>query len=245
MTRPVSPSREPPDPAARSGSAAEPLLMREQAFQKVKNAIISGSFAPGERLTERELCAALGVSRTIVREIIRRLEAERLIHVTAHHCPRVARLTAKTAREIYDLRAELEVLLVRDFVARASEAEIRTLQDCCREVEGAARTEDVKGLVRIMDKFYETLMAGAGNEVASDILETLHARISRLRVLAMARPGRIARSVGEIRAIVSALARRDPETAEAATRNYVCAAREGALQQIAIADGETARRNAG
>jgi DNA-binding GntR family transcriptional regulator len=216
------------------GPPTTPQLVREQAFRKVRDAIISGRIAPGARLIERELCEALGVSRTIVREVLRRLEAERLIQVTAHRGPRVARLTVKTAREIYDLRAELEVLLVRDFTSRASDSEVRKLETHLREIEKAAGTEDVEALVEIMAGFYETLTAGAGNEVVSDILETLHARISRLRVLAMAQPGRIARSVGEIGDIVTAIARRDSATAEAATRAYVYAARDAALHQIAV-----------
>ncbi len=215
------------------GPPATPQLVREQAFSKVKKAIISGRIAPGARLTERELCAALGVSRSIVREVIRRLEAERLVQVTAHRGPRVARLTARTAREIYDLRAELEVLLVRDFIVNAGDLEVRKLETLLGEIRAAARTEDVESLVEIMAGFYETLTTGAGNEVATDILETLHARISRLRVLAMAEPGRIGQSVGEIRDIVTSIARRDGDGAEAATRAYVYAARDAALRQIA------------
>ncbi|HUF86713.1 MAG TPA: GntR family transcriptional regulator [Thermohalobaculum sp.] len=216
------------------GPPAAPRLVREQAFGKVKAAIISGRIAPGARLTERALCAALGVSRTIVREVIRGLEAERLVQVTAHRGPRVARLTAKTAREIYDLRAELEVLLVRDFVARAPDADLRRLEALLGEIGRAARAEDVEGLVAIMARFYTTLTAGADNEVATDILETLLARISRLRVLAMAEPGRIARSVGEIAEIVASIGRRDAAAAEDATRAYVYAARDAALRQIAL-----------
>lgn len=243
MTKSFSPPDQAVIPAAPEtealaqalGAPTAPQLVREQAFKKIKNAIISGRIAPGARLTERELCDALAVSRTIVREVIRRLEAERLVQVTAHRGPRVARLTAKTAREIYDLRAELEVLLVRDFISHAGDSEVRKLQGYVREIRAAARTENVETLVDIMARFYETLMKGAGNEVASDILETLHARISRLRVLAMARPGRIAKSVGEVRAIVDAIAKRDPVAAELATRAYVYAARDGALEQIAAA----------
>jgi DNA-binding GntR family transcriptional regulator len=214
------------------GPPQPPQLMREQAFETVKDAIISGRLKPGARLVERELCAALGVSRSIVREVIRRLEAERLVTVAAHRGPRVTELTAKTAREIYELRAELEVLLVRDFVRDADEALFAALAGLSAEVEAAAEAHDVEGLVAIMRRFYAILTEGAGNATAADILGTLHARISRLRVLAMSEPGRIRRSVGEIRAIVEAVGRRDRVAAEAATRAYVEAARDAALRQL-------------
>ncbi|WP_333834302.1 GntR family transcriptional regulator [Rubrimonas sp.] len=211
---------------------ATPPLMREQAFETVKDAIISGRIPPGARLIEREMCAALGVSRTIVREVVRRLEAERLVQVAAHRGPRVAVLSAKTAREIYDLRSELESLLVRDFVVRADDAAVRAMRDLHREIADGAARDDVEALVVIMRRFYRVLTAGAGNGTVADILETLHARISRLRVLSMSEPGRALRSVGEIGAIVAAIERRDAAAAEAATRAYVGAARESALRRI-------------
>ncbi len=209
-----------------------PPLMREQALETVKDAIISGRLPPGTRLIEREMCAALGVSRSIVREVIRQLEADRLVQVAAHRGPRVAELTAKTAREIYDLRAELEVLLVKDFIRNAADIEVTQLVSLAPEVAAAAAANDIDDLVVIMRHFYGVLVVGADNAVAADILETLHARISRLRVLAMSEPGRISCSVKEISEIVAAVEARDPARAEVATRAYVNAARDAALRQI-------------
>jgi DNA-binding GntR family transcriptional regulator len=56
-----------------------PPLRRDQALERLRNAIITGHFAPGDRLIERELCEAMGVSRTSIREVLRRLEAEQII----------------------------------------------------------------------------------------------------------------------------------------------------------------------
>ena len=70
-----------------------PTLLRERAFEQLREAIITGHFAPGDRLIERELCKAMGVSRTSIREVLRRLEAERLIKVEPRRGPAVARIT--------------------------------------------------------------------------------------------------------------------------------------------------------
>ena len=225
--------------AAALGLPVPPQLMRSQAFEAVRDAIISGRLAPGTRLIERELCAALGVSRTIVREVIRWLEAERLVQVTAHRGPRVAVLSAKTAREIYELRGELESLLVRGFVHNADDSQIRALRSLVQEVEAAARRDDIPELVAIMRRFYAVLLEGSDNSVVGETLESLHARISRLRVLSMSEPGRAARSVTEIAAIVEAIERRDPAAAERATRAYVSAARDSALNRIRLGEGDS------
>ena len=224
--------------SAALGLPVPPQLMREQALETVRDAIISGRLAPGTRLIERELCAALGVSRTIVREVIRWLEAERLIHVTAHRGPRVAVLSAKTAREIYDLRSELECLLVRDFIRHAGDAHVAALRDLLTEIKTAAQRDDIPELVGIMRRFYGVLLEGSDNTVVGDTLQTLHARISRLRVLSMSEPGRARRSVTEIAAIVTAIERRDTASAERATRAYVTAARDSALNRIRLVEGE-------
>lgn len=224
--------------AAALGPAPAPQLMREQAFETVKDAIISGRLPPGKRLIERELCAALGVSRTIVREVIRRLEAERLVQISAHRRPQVAVLTAKTAREIYDLRADLESMLVRDFVRNATDAQIADLARLLPRIRDSARSNDVEALLVIMRQFYVVLIAGTDNEVVADILESLHARISRLRVLAMSEPGRSLKSVDEIGGIIRAIERRDSVTAVEETRKYVLAARDAAMRQIALQNNE-------
>ena len=237
--QPAPGPRVPGSIAEALGPAPAPQLMREQAFETVKDAIISGRLPPGTRLIERELCAALGVSRTIVREVIRRLEAERLLEVPAHRRPRVTVLTVKTAREIYDLRAELETLLVRDFVRCASDAQIAELGRLVPAIQASAELNDVEALLGIMNRFYHALIAGADNQVVADMLESLHARISRLRVLAMSEPGRSLTSVEEIARIVRAIERRDSKAAESATRDYVLAARDAAMRQIALQDNGT------
>src|ERR1700754_2706411 len=84
---------------------APPMLIRERAFEQVRDAIISGRLAPGTRLIERELCEAMGISRASVREVIRRLEAERLVDVSPRRGPTVMLLTPKQASGVYGIRA--------------------------------------------------------------------------------------------------------------------------------------------
>src|SRR4051794_23051462 len=87
---------------------AVPSLLRQQVVDILRNAITECVFEPGGRLIERELCEMLGVSRTTLREGLRQLEAEGLLHLAPNKGPMVPSLTLTEASAIYALRAELE-----------------------------------------------------------------------------------------------------------------------------------------
>src|SRR5579864_4950577 len=82
--------------------------LRELTLEKLREAIVQGYFRPGARLVERTLCDELGVSRTVVREVLRHLETEGLVEIVARQGPIVARLDPEQVQEIYEIRALLE-----------------------------------------------------------------------------------------------------------------------------------------
>lgn len=211
---------------------AGPRLVRQQALDKVRSAIIEGRLKPGARLTERELCAELSISRTIVREIVRQLEAERLVEVIPHCGLRIPRLTPKLVREIYDIRVELEVLVVRAFLEVADDAQIDKLRDHFAAVVAATKTGDVAVMVTAITAFLRYMIAVADHQVASEVLQQQLARINMLRILSMSQPGRIEASLVEIARLVDRIAARDHAGAERATRIYVQAAGAAALAQL-------------
>ena len=214
------------------GMIAPPQLVRERAFEEVRDAIISGAIAPGTRLIERELCEAMGISRASVREMIRRLEAERLVAVEPRRGPTVLALSRKDAAEIYEVRAMLEALLIERFTEVATEEDIAGLARIFEEVRGAARRGAVPDIVALMLHFNDHLVGVVQHEVARDLLSQLNARINYLRVMAMAKPGRIATSIEEISAILDAVRRRDGEQAGRLIKASVGHARDAALEQL-------------
>lgn len=217
-------------------------LIREHAVGIVRDAIVAGRLRPGTRLVERELCEALGVSRTVVREIIRDLEAERLIEVAAHRGPRVAMLTPKLVREIYDLRTELEVLFVRSFIAIATDQDIDGLRDILEELRSAASRLDKTALVGIITRFLRHMVAVTDNQVGAEIFDQLLARINMLRIMSMSMPGQIEASIVEVKAIVDRIAARDASGAEKAVRDYVAAAGLSALRYLGAEEAEEGSR---
>jgi len=209
-----------------------PPLRRDQAFERLRDAIITGHFAPGARLIERELCEAMGVSRTSIREVLRRLEAEQLIEVEPRRGPIVARLSRKQVAEIYDVRALLEAAVVRRFALEASNEDIAELRRIYEELSVARRNEDVAAIVKTTRQFSEHMMRIVNHELIDDIHQKLIARISVSRVLAISLPGRLEQSARELAVVMDAIERRDAERAAESLTTYVRNAGEAALKRI-------------
>src|SRR5215469_13320378 len=85
-----------------------PAALRDQVVGNLRNAIINGQLAPGARLIERQMCELLGVSRTLVREALRQLEAEGWIRILPNRGPVVISMTPEEVRELYEVRSALE-----------------------------------------------------------------------------------------------------------------------------------------
>jgi GntR family transcriptional regulator, trigonelline degradation regulator len=209
-----------------------PPLRRDQAFERLRDAIITGHFAPGARLIERELCEAMGVSRTSIREVLRRLEAEQLIEVEPRRGPIVARLTRKQVAEIYEVRALLEAAVVRRFALEASNEDISELRRIYNELSVARGTEDVSSIVHAARHFSEHMMKVVDSELITDIHQKLTARISVSRVLAISLPGRLEQSARELAVVMDAIERRDAEFAAKSLTIYVRNAGEAALKRL-------------
>ena len=217
--------------------AQKRTLLRDQVRKKLRNAIVQGWYAPGSRLTERELCEALGVSRTSVREVLRQLETEKLVHMEPKVGPIVAVLTLEDARQIYETREIVEGAIIRLFVARASAAEIARLTRYVDDFERAAACLDLPALLASMEAFYGTILDGAGNAVLTEIMSQLLARIGALRAKTLSVPGRLPASVAEMRAIVEAIARREAEPAAAAGIRHVRNASLAAQRELSGESG--------
>ncbi len=187
--------------------------VREQVEQQLRQAIMSGHFRPGDRLIERELRALLGVSRTSLREALRQLEGDGLVTNIPHKGMVVATMTVDSAEEIYQVRAVVEGLAGRLCAEQMTEEKGSALKEAMRQVEAAHQSGDLEALVAAKDQFYQVLLTGCGNRTAGIVLQSLHDRIASLRALTLARPGRAAESVAEMRRILEAILAQDPKAA--------------------------------
>ncbi len=222
-----------PDTASRPTSSAAPRrLMRETALEELRQAIASGALKPGSRLTEKSLCAQFGVSRTLAREIVRKLETERLVDVVPHRGLRIAILTPNAVQEIYDIRTELEVMVVRAFITTAKDQDIAALKAIHAALLAAASRRDTPEIVIQVTRFLRHMIEVSGSKVAGELLDHLLARINMLRVYAMATPGQLETSVIQMDMIVDSIEKHDSASAVAGVRLYVQSACRAALRQL-------------
>jgi DNA-binding GntR family transcriptional regulator len=212
-----------------------PVTITGQTVAKLREAILSGVFRPGERLLEQNLCERMGVSRTSVREALRRLEAERLITITPNRGPSVTEISWQDAHAIYDVRALLEGEAAALFAQRASPGELSDMKLALADFDRAISMGSQLDLVANTERFYSVILAGCGNSIIAEMIQGLVARINFLRARSMSRAGRSRQSTIEMWRIFDAIEKRKPEGARRAAVEHVNAARDAARDAY---DGE-------
>ena len=206
--------------------------LRQQVVRLIREDILNVALLPGQRLVESALCETYGVSRTVIREALRQLESENLIQVRPNLGPVVTVLTEAEIRAIYVVRASLEALAGKLFAQHASPAQCRDLVRLRDRLDKEYRHGDVDSREEIKADFYRKICAGTGNEVLTEYLRGIHARIAVFRRYAFVDEARIEPSIAELEAIINAAAvDRDPERAAAACAHHILLAGDLAVQE--------------
>ncbi|MAY61423.1 MAG: GntR family transcriptional regulator [Rhizobiales bacterium] len=204
--------------------------VQQEVVDKLRQAILSGMFPPGHRLVEGELCEALGVSRSSLREALRNLQAEHLVEIIPNRGPQVPVLSWEDAEEIYEVRELLEGEAAARCASRMSDDCISQLEERLEAFHRAVLDEDGEALTEAAAAFYAVILSGCGNKIIVQVQAGLLARISYLRTRSMSLPGRARRSYEEMRAIYAAIAARDERDARKAAMKHVANARASAKQ---------------
>jgi DNA-binding GntR family transcriptional regulator len=214
--------------------------LRSQVFKRLHQAITTGLLRPGQRLVERELCEMLGVSRPLVREAIRQLEAEGLVTVAPYRGPTVTQLTREMAEDAYRVRGVLEALASKLFAERADESAKRGLRQSFEDLAVAYASRDTTLILEKKTAFYDTLLRGSGSTTAHALLRQIHARVTLLRATSLSRPARLDESIAEVRLIVEAIEAGDGDAAWQRTIDHISAASAAALAALpAVAGGDS------
>ncbi|MFT4277909.1 MAG: GntR family transcriptional regulator [Rhodopseudomonas sp.] len=215
----------------------EATSLRLLVENRLRSAIGSGVFKPGQRLIERELCEQTGVGRTSIREALRQLEAEGLVTTIPHRGPIVSTITADEAAQLYDLRALLEGFAGRECAKRRDPAIIGRLRTQYERMVAVAGNDDRSELLAAKTEFYAALLEGCGNVFVERFLKMLLNRVTVLRMTSMTQPNRIGRSLQEIGGILVAIESGDEHGAEQACVQHINNAAAIALD--ALRRGET------
>jgi GntR family transcriptional regulator, trigonelline degradation regulator len=209
--------------------------LREQAVERLRDAILNFQFKAGERLVERSLCEKLGVSRTVVREALRHLEAEGLVEVLPHQGPAVAKPDVSQAAQVYEIRALLEAEAARAAAARAEAADVARLVEANRTIQAAFANGTGRDVLRATTDFYELLFAIAGHTVAWQLVQGLNARVNYLRAMTISKPDRSVDADAEMVRIIEAIARGDGTAAAKASFDHVATVKRLAIAMLEAA----------
>lgn len=196
--------------------------LRELALEKVRDAIFSGHFKPGDRLVERDLCTQLGVSRTIVREVLRHLESEGLVaNPVNNKGPMVARLELDEARQIYEIRAALEGMAARLCAEKADPSVVARLEEALAGIRHAYEANDMAEVLARTTQFYETLFTSIDRHVAWGVVKLMMVRINHLRSMTIKTERRSVEGPAQMQKIVDAIRTGDGPAAERAAAEHV------------------------
>jgi DNA-binding GntR family transcriptional regulator len=195
--------------------------LRTQVVEKLRQAIVDGHFAPGVRLIERELCDLLGVSRTLVREALRQLEAEGWVENVPYRGPIVAATSTDEARQLYEIRAVLEGWAAQCCAENATDKDLAELSGLVEQLDAAEQRGNLKQMLDVLDAFHEKLLQAADNQMLSSYLQSLRGRLRRLRGVSLRQAGRAQQTIEEKRILLEALKQRDGKKARKAREKHV------------------------
>jgi DNA-binding GntR family transcriptional regulator len=176
--------------------------------KEVEEAILSGQFKPRERLIEMDLIARFGVSRTVIREALKKLEAKQLVRSIPYRGVVVADLTVEEIEEIYFVRVELEKIAAGLVIKNITPKEIQALKKLSKEVEQHLR-EKTHQMIEMDSAFHRTIFKACRNRYLYGIIDFLRTKAHIVRFNAWSLPDRIEQSLAEHREMIRALEKRD------------------------------------
>ncbi len=204
--------------------------------ERIEAAIISGALEPGSRLSEQALATSLGVSRGPLREAIRRLEGRKLLQRTPNIGVRVAALSLRDLNETLQVREALEGLACALAAKNMTDAEIAALEQLLDQHERQKSVQEGRGYYQESKDFdfHFRIVTGSRNErLAQMLCGDLYYLLRVYRYKSSTKPGRAMKALQEHKAIVAALARRDPVLAEQKMREHIRNARMYVEEQLA------------
>ena len=163
-------------------SMDEYLPLRDVVFTTLRQAILRGELKPGERLMEIQLANKLGVSRTPIREAIRKLELEGLVLMIPRKGAEVAEITEKNLRDVLEVREALEVLAVQLACERITPEQVAELKTAAREFQEITEGNDITQIAEADVKFHDIVYQATNNTRLIQLLNNLREQMYRYRV---------------------------------------------------------------
>lgn len=207
------------------------VSLADQVFEKIENDIITGVYERGEILTELKLVEQLGVSRTPIREALRRLEQERLIADSGKGSI-VLGITVEDLVDIMNIREHVEGLATYYATKNITDEDAKTLKEISQLQDFYYEKMDKDNLQKIDDRFHDMLYELSGRTVIRDTLLPLHRKTMRFRRASIKDQNRMSASVKEHKAIIEAIVTGQPELAQKLMSNHIQNAKEHMIERF-------------
>lgn len=195
-------------------------LRGEVVYRTLREAIVRGILSEGERTQDRSLAAALGMSRTPVREALQRLEAEGFLKSVPRLGVVVAEITPQDIEDIYVIRIALEGVAARLAAQRASSGDIEVLSQLQAQIASATHRGDSQSLTILNRQFHHAVYRTARNARLADLLNRMQYSVARFKHSTLSLPERAAEALEEHEKLLEAIRDRDAERAEAIARTH-------------------------
>ena len=204
----------------------------DMVYESLREAIITQMLKPGERLMEIELADEMGVSRTPVREAIRKLESEGYVVMIPRRGAYVAGLSIKDVNEVFEIRGALEGLAAELAAARATAEEIEEMEKNLAQEAVHFESSDLLKTIEVDTRFHELIYKASRNGKLLGMIRDLREQVQRFRTTTLAVPGRLKFALDEHRKIVEAIASRDAVLARRAAVEHIESAENAMLEVI-------------
>lgn len=206
------------------------VSLADCVFERLENDILSGKYAYGEVLTEAHLCEEMGVSRTPIREAIRRLEQENILRESGKGMV-VQGITQNDIEDILEIRARIEGIAARRAAEHMTAEQKSALKEAVDLQEFFVSRADAEHVQWQDHEFHEMIYAGCGSVTLQGTLVPLHRKAQKFRRASVEKLARAQESVAEHRRICDAILAGDADEAEAAMNDHILHARASMLKQ--------------
>ncbi|SNS79200.1 transcriptional regulator, GntR family [Anaerovirgula multivorans] len=210
--------------------------LREIVFQYLREAILEGKLEPGRRLMEIQLAEELGVSRTPVREAIRKLELEGLVIMVARKGAYVADVSVKDMIDVLEIRGALEGLAASLAAERMTDDDIEALKEIANEFKRCHLEKNIEGMVEKDIEFHEKIFVSTRNEKLYQISLSLREQVYRFRVRYISEYNKSKELVEEHERILQMITERNEEKAYIYGMEHIKNLSKHMMQQVAPTD---------
>jgi DNA-binding GntR family transcriptional regulator len=194
--------------------AGQAVSLLTLVTERLRMAIITGRFAPGSQLRERELCELTGVSRNSVREALRRLEAEGLVVAAPNRGLVVSSFSPDEVTHIYELRRLLENYAAKEFARLRMPEDVETLRNAVAKLDAVQKGGTPLEMLEVGSEIHTAIAAGSRNPYVVESLRMLFNRIALVRFIGLQHEGRNAKTFDELRALSHAIISGDGSLSE-------------------------------